>query len=79
MFDAFNVGEKRTTAIPSKIDVDFFYSVGQNLPLLIEKKQFFEQKRQQVEMSLRTFLGNMSKVYVLNEIWPKRPSIQIYR
>ena len=29
MFDAFKVGEKWTTVIPSKIDVDFFDSLGE--------------------------------------------------
>ena len=46
MFDAFKVGEKWTTVIPSTIDVDFFDSVGDGIGLLdnLPRKYFLSMR-----------------------------------
>ena len=47
MFDAFKVGEKWTTVIPSKIDVDFFDSVA-----TLQKSSFASQGATQLTVLL---------------------------
>ena len=71
IFDAITVGEKWTTVLPSKIDVDFFYSAGPILGCSSVYFTFFNCNAPVMTLFKFKFLagptfGSFSRLYDLN-------------